>query len=470
MRPHGQNWVPLCKRERIPLIWILAICTNQIMTSFIWTPIGVLTNPYCQKLRLNNVATTLVQLIGSVVGVIVPPFAAVMSDTCTLKFGRRRVFLIGAEIVVFAGLMMISFCREMAGQEYGGKAVAIFVIGQILASVGGNTANGPGRSMCSDLVPPSQQVLVSNICTLYGGLSGLLSNLIGALQLYKYTNGKFTNETFVLMLSCIIGFVALCISVIFSPEEQLQEKPATVNPFSLIGKAFKFIKKDVACVCLASGFFQLGVQMFSWQNSNYFGKIVFGGNAQAERGSPELQRYDDGISHAQTLALIQTCVQVFWSFINTSIINFIGLKKTWIFGIVCAIICDVLFFINMNKWIFIIAFICQGIAQVSTGSTPYAMISLVTPTEQLASMITVLIFTNNVAGILSQFILNMGLLSIKWFEDNPGRLIGISFVFEIFSIILGSIGFSVDGKQVQNEFAESSDESSHSSEDKPTAL
>ena len=45
-----------------------------------------------------------------------------MSDTCTLKFGRRRVFLIGAEIVVFAGLMMISFCREMAGQEYGGKA------------------------------------------------------------------------------------------------------------------------------------------------------------------------------------------------------------------------------------------------------------------------------------------------------------------------------------------------------------
>ena len=464
MRPHGENWIPLCKRDRIPLIWILAICTNQIMTNFIWTPIGVLTNPYCQKLGLNNVATTLVQLIGSVVGVIVPPLAAVWSDSTTLKFGRRRPYLIVGEVLVLVGLMLISFCQDMSPTHSG--AVACFVIGQILASVGGNTANGPGRSMCSDLVPPSQQVLVSNICTLYGGISGVISNLIGALKLYRYTS--FTNEAFVLLLSCIIGFVALCTSVIFSPEEQLTEKPASVNPFLLIIRSFKDVTRDVAFVCLAFGFFQFGVQMFSWQHSNYFGKIVFQGDPQAATNSADYRRYDDGVSHAQTLALIQTCIQVVYSFFNTSVVNTIGLKKTWIFGICCAIIADVMFFINMNRWIFIIAYICQGLVQVIANSTPYAMVTLITPTEKLAGIITVVIFSGNVAGILAQFILNMGLLSIGWFSENSGRLIGISFVFEVFAIMFGYLGFTVSGKNVHNEFDESSSESS--SEDKPAAL
>ncbi|OHT11604.1 major facilitator superfamily transporter [Tritrichomonas foetus] len=458
MRPHGENWVPLCKRDSISTLWIVAICANQLTMNFIWVPIGALTNPYCQKLGLNNVATTLVQLIGSIVGILVPPFAAVWSDTTTMKFGRRRIYMICGEFLVLVGLMMVAFCRELSPKSHSG-AIAVFVIGQILASVGGNSANGPGRSMCSDLVPPSQQVLVSNICTLYAGLSGVISNLIGALKLYQYTS--MNNETLVLMVSCIIGFVSLVISVVVSPEEPLTEKPETVNPLRLIGQSFKFLTRDLGYICAAFLFFQLGVAMYSWNHTNYMGKVVFKGDASSNDGV-----YDSGVSHAQLLMLIQTIVQVVFSFLNTAVVNRIGLKNTWIFGMCCGIVCDLLFFFILDKWAYIISYITQGIVQVIANSTPYAMVTLITPSDKLAGIITIVIFFGNIAGVIAQFGLQMGLGSVAWFSANPGRLIGVSLVFLIVALVFGYLGFNVSGKNVENDFSESTD----SSEDKPAAL
>ena len=460
------NWVPLCKRDHINVMWIVAICANQLTTNFVWTPIGALTNPYCQKLGLNNVATTLVQLIGSIVGLIVPPLAAVWSDTTTLKFGRRRPWMIGGEILVIVGLMMISFCRELTGHKRG-ASIAVFVIGQILASVGGNTENGPGRSMCSDVVPASQQVLVSNICTLYGGLAGVISNLIGALKLYQYTS--LNNETLVLMISCIIGVVALITSVCATPEEPLLEKPETSNPFLLIIQSFKDMTRETILLAVGFLFFQLGVAMFGWQNVNYIATKVFGGDPQAPEGSGPYKTYDNGVSHAQLLALIQTIIQVLYSFFNTSIVNAIGLRNAWFVGMITAIIADVIFFFKTNKWVYMIAYIAMGISQVVANSCPYAMVTLITPPEKLAGAITNIIFFGNIAGVIAQFGLNMGLGSMKWFSSNTGRLIGIPFIFEVLAIVCGFFGYTVTGKRMDN-VSESSGDNDESSEDKPAAL
>lgn len=459
------NWVPLCKRDHIPIYWIVAICANQLTTSFVWTPIGALTNPYCQKLGLNNVAITLVQLIGSVVGLIVPPLAAVWSDTTTLKFGRRRVWMIGGEFLVITGLMMISFCREMTGHKRS-PAIGVFVIGQILASVGGNIANGPGRSMCSDLVPSNQQVLVSNICTLYGGLAGVISNLIGALKLYEYTS--FNNETLVLMLSCIIGVVSLIISVVSAPEEQLLEKPETSNPFLLIIQSFKEMTKQTIFLALSFAFFNLGVAMFGWHNANYIATKVFGGDP-SEEGSELYKLYDNGISHAQLLGLIQTIVQVAYSFVNTPIVNTIGLRNAWVIGMIGGMIGDLIFLFKTNKWVYLIGYITMGLCQVIGNSSPYAHITMITPPEKLAAAITNIIFFGNISGVLSQFVLNMGLGSIKWFADNGGRLIAVPCVFEVFSILFGWAAFKNAGQPLEPQ-SQSFDEDNDDSSDRPSSL
>lgn len=458
------NWVPLNKRDHINTFWIAAICLNQLTTNFVWTPISALTNPYCQKLGLNNVATTFIQLIGSFVGLTVPPLVAVWSDTTTLKIGRRRPWMIGGETLVMVGLMMISFCREMAGHKRG-PAIAIFVIGQIFASVGGNTENGPGRSMCSDVVPAHQQVLVSNMCTLYGGLAGVISNLIGALKLYEHTS--LNNETLVLMVSCIIGGVSLIISVIATPEEPLIDPPESTNPFVLIAQSFKDLTKQTFLVNLGCFFFTLGVTMFNWQNVNCIARIVFGGDPLAPEDSAAYKTYDNGVSHAQLLALIQTIVQVAYSFINTTIVNKLGLRNAWIVGMVFATIGDVIFFFKTNKWVYMIAFISMGISQVVSNSCPYAMISIITPPEKLASALTNIIFFNNVGALVAQFALSMGLGSIQWFIDNPGRSIAIPFVFCAISVVCGIFGYQQSDRTLDN-YSENQSEDTDS--DKPSSL
>lgn len=460
------DWVPLCKRDHINVAWVAAICLNQLTMNFIWLPTSALMNPFCQKLGLNNIAITFIQLIPSIIGLIVPPISAVYSDVTTLKWGRRRIYLVVGEVIVIVGLLMISFCRELGGHKQG-PSVAFFVIGNILASAAGNAANGPGRSMCSDLVPPSQQVLVSNIVTLYGGLAGLISNLIGALKLYEHTS--MSNETLILMLSCIIGVVALVISVVASPEEPLLEKPETHNPYSLIIQSFKNLTKPILLVDLAFLFFQFGTQMYGWHCLNFFGKTIFGGDPEADDGSEPLKTYDHGVSHGQLLGVIQTIVQVVFSFINTPIVNKMGLRMSWEVGMVCGIIAEIFFLFKITKWVFIIPYMIMGICQVIANSCPYAVVSIISDSDKLAGNITSIVLFGNFGTLISQFAFNMGLGSIGWFKANEGRIIAIPAVFVVLAMICGWLGFSVDTKGADHE-EQSSDVNEDTSDDKPASL
>ena len=102
------DWIPLHERERLSIPHLLAISANQLSANMIWTPIGLLLNPLCTTAGLNNVYTTLVILIGPVVGLVVPSVAAAMSDRCMLKWGRRRIFLVVGGILSVIGLLFLA--------------------------------------------------------------------------------------------------------------------------------------------------------------------------------------------------------------------------------------------------------------------------------------------------------------------------------------------------------------------------
>lgn len=468
--PSEKKWIPLCKRKKISQLWIFAICANQIAMCFIWIPLGVLTNPYCNKLNLSHIGTTFVFLIGCLSGLIIPPFIAAFSDSTTLKFGRRRIYLIVGETFVLIGLLMISFCRELSSKfntkpiensiqsanndiksqvtlNYNNNAaIFYFVTGMILAYFGGNVANGPGRAMCSDVVPASQQVLVSSICVLDTAIAGVISNSIGALKLYQYT--KMNNETLVLVCSSIIGLVALIVSVVSTPEEQMLEKPRNVNSFILILESFSAMNRNLFFVLIAFFFQAIGAVQFVFQGSNYIAKFIFGGVPNAPDGL-----YDAGVSYAQFLSLFQTFVQLIYSFLNTKIVNFIGLKASWILGMICLFLADILFYLIKNKFLLTIPYMLNGVSVVIGNSAPYAYVSLITPPEKLAGSLSLIILFGNCGSVLAILTLSMYLGSFKFFEENPGRLICFSSIFVVAALICGEIGYrNVSGQNVQNEF------------------
>lgn len=465
--PAKKKWVPLCKRKRISVLWIFAICSNQIAMSFIWIPLGVLMNPYCKKLNLSNIGTTLVFLIGCGSGFIFPPFVAALSDSTTFKYGRRRIFMVFGEIFVLIGLLMISFCRELSAKfntnsisdqntsnsstrttfNYNNNAaIFYFVTGVILTYFGGNVANGPGRAMCSDVVPASQQILVSSICVLDNAIAGVISNMIGALKLYKYTS--FNNETLVLVCSSIIGLIALTISVVSTPEERLLDKPNKKNPIILILESFRTLNKDLFYVLMAFFFQCIGAVQMALQSSNYIAKNIFGGVPNAPDGL-----YDAGVSFSQFLSLFQTIIQVFYSSLNTKIVNFIGLKNTWNLGMVCLFIADVSFYLISNKYLLAIPYMLNGISVVIANSIPYAYASLVTPPEKLAGSISLVILFGNFGSVLAILCISMFLGSFSYFEENTGRLIFISSIFVVVAIIFGEIGYRNEyAHNAHNEF------------------
>ena len=231
----SSDWVPYHDRDRLSIPHLLAISANQLASSMIWTPVGLLLNPMCQKFYLNNVVTTLIILIGPVAGLIAPPLASVYSDRCTLKWGRRRIFMVVGEVLAFIGLMLMAFCDKMGSANIFG-----LVAGQTIVSFGGNIFGSPGRTLCSDLAQDSQQVLVGNLCQVQGAIGNILSNLMGTLKLYE--KAGMQNAQFTLLISCIVGFFALVISILASHEEPLTEPPPPgKNPFSLIFESFKLL-------------------------------------------------------------------------------------------------------------------------------------------------------------------------------------------------------------------------------------
>lgn len=444
-----KKWIPFNMRSKINPLRIFAICANQITMQFIWTPLGVLTKPYCMKLGLSHYATTLVLMTGNFIGFIVPPLIASISDSTTLKFGRRRIFLIIGEILVIIGYLMISFCREMSikfslfnvqqtksldVQNDNYHAILYFIIGQIMTYLGGNVANGPGRAMCSDVVPPTQQVLVSNICVFDAAIAGVISNSIGAFKLYKYTN--LSNETFVLIVSCGIGFFALLISVIFTPEEKLSKKPKKTNPIRQVIESFHSIDKDLLNILIAFFFYQIGTTEFSIQGSNYIAMYIFGGQPNGADGL-----YDAGISYAQLLCLLQTILQLIYSVFNTKVVNRFGFKFAWLIATVSLFFANLLFYLIPNKYFLIIPYALFGISCVIGFSLPFAYISLVAPSEKLAGFMTLIILFGNIGGILVMFILTMYIGSFQMFLDNPGRLVGVSVIFAVVALLFGNKGY-----------------------------
>lgn len=151
--------------------------------------------------------------------------------------GRRRIFIIGGGIVLVAALLIIMLCAKLSKDKSGQQGFLIF--GMNLVFFARNILQGPARALCSDLCPPAQQVLVSSIVGVYGGIGSAFTNLIGAIELYKYTS--LSQEQFILVVCLFISFAAVIVTCIIACEEQLTGKTASSNPFAALITAFKQI-------------------------------------------------------------------------------------------------------------------------------------------------------------------------------------------------------------------------------------
>jgi hypothetical protein len=91
-------------RSTIYLIWLTLIMAG---IQIAWTVELAYINPYLLSLGLPKSALSLIWIAGPVSGVIMQPLIGMMSDKCTFKWGRRRIFIIISTVgvlIAFIGM------------------------------------------------------------------------------------------------------------------------------------------------------------------------------------------------------------------------------------------------------------------------------------------------------------------------------------------------------------------------------
>lgn len=426
------DWVPLNRRDKLSFGLILAIASGNLIAGLMYNIIFALLSPIREALELPQLYETMLLLSGSLIGFFLAPLLGVLSDGLMLKFGRRRIFIIVGSIFASIALLLLSFYDEI-GEFFGkGKSfkTSLFIVSIVLAFISVNIIQSPARVLASDVTPPSQQNLMSNICQLYGGFAPIISNILGGL---KVKVPGLEDVQFLLIICISMSVIATIVTCIAAKEEPLRVKPPKVNPFKQIYLAFKKIPRPFSRIILPFLFSNLAVYQFQVKFTHFMGNDIYLENFYKEGDDSRLV-FDDGVKFGMLCLAVNNACQLIYSFFNSKTVDAIGMKWTMIIGTGLMGVCEALFIWIKNKYIFFVLAGLIGFSQIIFTSIPYAIVSLVIPTEELGNNLGIL----NCFCVIGQQISNWGL---TYFVDNvcnsrlSAKKIGFSSVFAAAAMI-----------------------------------
>lgn len=429
------EWVPLNKRKSLSLIRILGIASGNLVPGLLWNVIFTLLEPFVKELGISSTVKTILLLYGSFIGFILGPVLGVASDRLMFKFGRRRIFVIIGGIVVVIALLLMMYCVEI-GKKLSPRnpypyQQATFIIAICLAFTAGNVIQSPARVLCSDVTPISQQNLMSNICQVYSGVASIFSNLLGGLEVYKYTS--LEQKQFLLVVSLSIAFAAMLISTISAREEPLRNKPPKVNPFKQIWEAFKKIPKPFSRVIPAFFFANIATYQYQVAFSDFMGSEIMKGNSREGCTAEEKALYDKGVSWSMMSNVMNNAIQLFYGFVNSKVCELIGMKWVMVIGNGLMSIGLLLFFFVSNRFAYLAFTGLIGLGTVIYMAIPYAVVSIVIPTEELGNNLGILNCFCVLGQQVSNFAIGKGLSSV--YGNSPRKNIGYSSIFGLLATI-----------------------------------
>lgn len=425
--PSQNDWVPLNRRDRLSYGRIFAIACCNLIQGLSYNIINITVKPYLSDLGFTGCGEYLILLTGSVVGFVMAPLLGVFSDRLMLKMGRRRIFIIIGTFLIVISFLLLAFYNEIGSflskKNPHSAQKAIYLISVILSFISVNIVQQPARVLCSDVTPPSQQNFMSGICQLYAGLAPLASNI---LTVYMPEIKGLSFLKFNLILTFTLSFVAMIISCIAAREEPLRVKPPKVNPFVQIFEAFKKIPRAFARVILPFFFAQGAIFPFYMQFSDFMGNLF------KKKGLD----YNDGIKHSMLCLTFNNAIQLVYSFCNSRVCDWIGMRWTMVIGNSILFICLLLFQFVEEPYAYFAIVGCLGFGQVIFQTIPFAIVSLVIPTEELGNNFGIL----NCFCVIGQQLTSWGFgLFIDYVLKNdpfPVRLkISLSSIFGALAMI-----------------------------------
>lgn len=432
-----KEWVPLHMRERLTFIHILGIAASNLAPNILWMIIPTFFEPLSNKLQLSHLTQTILLFFGSFSGFAVCPIIGVYSDNTSFKYGRRRIYIVISLFMIIFGLVLMSNCEAIGRliSEKNSKTFQkiLFGFSYLFSVTAGNILQTPSRSICTDVTPIRQQNLMSNICSVYAALGGIIVNIIGGLKLEKKTS--LNQEQFMLILSAVLCGFSILITVVCTREECLTTKPPRVRPFKQLYEAFKKMPKPIGRTLPSVTLLTIAYFQFSFQFNHFMGKDIFKGDNSDKSDKEKNELYDEGVSWSMFCGAVRYGSQFLYGFVCTKFSEIVGFKWASVFGYLLMSVGLFCFFFFDNKYWYLLVTVFIGVGYGTYMSIPSAIASIEARLNNVDVGVYVGILV--VFTVIGEQCSNLGIgsgLGLIW-PDNPRMMIAVSSVFGIVAAV-----------------------------------
>ncbi|XP_077432531.1 solute carrier family 45 member 4-like isoform X2 [Vanacampus margaritifer] len=215
------------RRSQIPLHrWVMhgAVMFGR---EFCYAMETALVTPVLLQIGLPEQYYSLTWLLSPVFGLILTPVMGSASDRCTLRWGRRRPFILALCIGVLLG-MALFLNGSLIGLSIGDRpssqpmGIILTVVGVVVLDFSADACDGPIRAYLLDVADTEEQDMALNIHAFSAGLGGALGYMLGGLDWTGTALGQaFKSQQQVLFLfAAIIFIVSVTLHMFSIPEKQ----------------------------------------------------------------------------------------------------------------------------------------------------------------------------------------------------------------------------------------------------------
>uniref|UniRef100_A0A3B4XDP8 Solute carrier family 45 member 4 n=1 Tax=Seriola lalandi dorsalis TaxID=1841481 RepID=A0A3B4XDP8_SERLL len=185
-----------------------------------------LVTPVLLQIGLPEQYYSLTWFLSPVLGLMFTPLIGSASDRCTLRWGRRRPFilalcigtLIGVALFLNGSLIGLSLGDEQGRQPIG---IVLTVLGVVVLDFCADATEGPIRAYLLDVADTEEQDMALNIHAASAGLGGAVGYALGGLDwTHTFLGAAFKSQEQILFFFAAILFSVSVVLHLFSIEEQ----------------------------------------------------------------------------------------------------------------------------------------------------------------------------------------------------------------------------------------------------------
>uniref|UniRef100_A0AAX7SLN3 Solute carrier family 45 member 4b n=1 Tax=Astatotilapia calliptera TaxID=8154 RepID=A0AAX7SLN3_ASTCA len=211
---------------RIPLHRWVMHGTVMFGREFCYAMETALVTPVLLQIGLPEKYYSLTWFLSPILGLLFTPLIGTASDRCSLRWGRRRPFILGLCVGVLLGVALF-LNGSLIGLSVGDTpnkhtiGIVLTVLGVVVLDFCADASEGPIRAYLLDVADTDEQDIALNIHAFSAGLGGAIGYMLGGLDWTGTALGQaFQSQEQVLFMFAAIVFIISVTLHMFSIPEQ----------------------------------------------------------------------------------------------------------------------------------------------------------------------------------------------------------------------------------------------------------